>query len=181
MATIWLTYAWEDNRNQDVDYVAQELIRAGVNVRLDRWAIGAGLRLWEQIENFIMNPSESDGWLLYATANSLGSEPCKEEFSFALLRALETRGTTFPVIGLFPSPIDHGLIPASIRNRLYVSTTDPDWKERIVAATEGRQPNIARHEIQPYFLEVHQLGENQFAIEVRPRAGVWRPFLAEYP
>lgn len=25
MATIWMTYAWDDNQEQDVDFIAQEL------------------------------------------------------------------------------------------------------------------------------------------------------------
>src|SRR3712207_6961483 len=39
----------------------------------------------------------------------------------SLDRALHTRDENFPVIGLFPSPVDKSLIPAGIRTRLYVS------------------------------------------------------------
>jgi len=56
MATIWLTYRWDDNKDQDVDFLAHELVAAGLTVKLDRWNLGAGRRLWEQIENFIQNP-----------------------------------------------------------------------------------------------------------------------------
>ena len=112
----------------DVDFVAQELVRTGLTVKLDRWNIEAGKRLWQQIENFISNSEESDAWILYATQNSLGSEACKEEYSYALDRALHQRGTTFPIIGLFPSSVDDSLIPAGLRTRLCVSITDPDWK-----------------------------------------------------
>ena len=89
MATIWLTYSWNDNTDGDVDFIAQELIRAGVNVKLDRWNIGAGRRLWDQFANLIQSPAESDAWALYASQASLGSEPCKEEFAYALDRALQ--------------------------------------------------------------------------------------------
>src|SRR3990172_9019253 len=105
MATTWLTYAWEDNKEGDVDFVAQELEQAGVSVKLDRWNLKAGKRLWEQIEHFIQDPQESDAWVLYATANSLGSEACKEEFAYALDRALRSRGQDFPVVGLFSRTI----------------------------------------------------------------------------
>lgn len=44
MATLWLTYAWADNKARDVDYVAQELERAGLTVKLDQWNLGAGRR-----------------------------------------------------------------------------------------------------------------------------------------
>ena len=178
--SVWITYAWDDNKDGDVDYTAQELIRAGLDVKLDRWNLSAGKRLWEQIETFIQDSSKSNGWLLYATQASLGSEKCKEELAIALDRALEERGNNFPIIALFPGSVDNELIPASIKIRLFVSTTDPDWKERIVAAVQGRQATITRPQIEPYALTVHQDGE-QYVIEVRPRAGTWSPFLAGIP
>lgn len=184
MATIWITYAWEDNREGDVDFVAQEFKASGVDVKLDRWNLSAGKRLWEQIQDFIINPYKSDAWLLYATQNSLGSEACKEEFTYALDRALNTRGKSYPVIALFPAPIDYDLIPPGIRTRLYVSLTDPDWKERIIAAAEGRQPTISHTEINPYIVNIHTVnikGKNRFVIELRPRAGTWAPFFAAIP
>jgi hypothetical protein len=183
VAKLWITYAWADNKAQDVDFLAQELGGAGLEIKLDRWNIGAGKRLWEQIEHFICSPGESDAWVLVATENSLASEPCKEEFAYALDRALKSRGQKFPVIGLFLSDVDDSLIPAGIRTRLFVSVTDPDWKERIVAAAEGRQHAINRPTVEPYFLQVHppKAGQMEFAIEVRPRAGVWAPFLAGIP
>jgi hypothetical protein len=183
MATIWITYAWADNAHGDVDFVAQELVRAGLQVKLDRWNLAAGKRLWDQIASFIGSKGESDAWLLIATNNSLASEPCKEEFAYALQRALSTRGEAFPVIGLFLGPTEPTLIPAAIRSRLYVSITDPDWKERIVAAAEGRQHESTRPDVTPYYLHVHQNlpGDRPLAIEVRPRAGVWAPFIACIP
>jgi hypothetical protein len=183
MATVWLTYAWADNQTQDVDYAAQELVAAGLTIKLDRWNIGAGKRLWEQIAKFITDPAESDAWLLYATQNSLGSEPCKEEFAYALQRALETRGETFPVIGLYPATVDQALIPPAIKTRLYVSLADPNWKERVKAAAERRTPQIARATIEPYFIKVHKQGAPfaAFCIEVRPRAGAWSPFFVALP
>lgn len=184
MATVWLTYAWDDNKSQDVDFVAQELTAAGLTVKLDRFNIQAGKRLWDQIANFITNTAESDARVMYATQTSLGSEPCKEEFAYALQRALETRGEAFPVIGLFPATVDKALIPPGIRTRLYTSLTDPDWKERIKAAAERRAPQIALATLQPYFIKVHQQtipSLPPFYIEVRPRAGVWAPFFAAVP
>lgn len=63
----WLTYAWEDNRSGDVDFVAQELVEAGVEIKLDRWNLKAGVRLWNQIAEFIQDPAHSNAWILYAT------------------------------------------------------------------------------------------------------------------
>lgn len=184
MATVWITYAWEDNKTGDVDYIAQELLATGVGVKLDRWNIVAGRRLWEQIEKFICDPSECDAWLFYATQNSLGSEKCKEEYAYALGRALDSRGASFPVIGCFPSGVDADLIPAGIKSRLYVDLRDPDWKERIRAAAEGRAASIQRPAIEPYAIEHHVLPPGSgktLAIEVRPRAGSWSPFVGAVP
>jgi len=147
--SIWLTYAWDDNADGDVDFAAQELTDIGLEVKLDRWNLTAGKRLWEQIETFIQDSSKSDAWLLYATQASLGSEACREEFAYALDRALQTRGGDFPVIALFPAPVDRHLIPAGIKTRLFVSLTDPDWKERILAAAEKRQQHITRPQVEP--------------------------------
>lgn len=180
MTTVWLTYAWDDNKNGDVDFIAQEIESVDLKVKLDRWNLQAGKRLWEQIDNFIQNPAECDGWILYATQNSLGSEPCKEEFAYALDRALKTRGQIFPVIGLFPSSVDEHLIPTAIKTRLYISTIDPDWKERIKSAVENRSPNVNRPIIEPYFLKIHE-SPHGYNIEVRPRAGTWSPFISAIP
>jgi len=181
VATIWITYAWEDNKNRDVDYLAQELQAAGLVVRLDRWALGAGRRLWEQIEKYIQDPKESDAWLIFATQNSLGSEPCREEFAYALDRALRSRTEVFPVVALFSGSVDSQLLPAALRTRLCVSATDPDWKERIKAAAERRGPKVASTVVEPYHLARHTAPGGRHVIEVRPRAGTWAPFVAAIP
>lgn len=183
MAKIWITYAWDDNKHNDIGFIAQELEQAGLEVKLDRWNISAGQRLWQQIETFISSPEQSDAWLLVATDNSLASEKCEEEYAYALDRALNIRGQNYPVIALFLGSVDKSLIPAGIRTRLYVSISDPDWKERIVAAAEGRPYKTQRKQIQPFYICVHknQHGPKPIAIEVRPRAGVWSPFFAAIP
>ena len=151
-------------------------------MKLDRWNISAGKRLWPQIEGFICDPSESDAWILVATDQSLASEPCKEEFAYALDRALDGRGETFPIIALFLGSTDDSLVPAAIRTQLHVSITDPDWKERIVAAVEGRAPDVQTHKVAPYALRLHPSVDGaKPAVELRPRAGVWAPFFAAVP
>ena len=182
MAKIWITYAWKDNEAGDIDYIIQELRRAGLETKLDRWQLGAGNRLWSPIEHFITSPAESDAWLFYATQNSLSSEACREELAYALDRAISSRGQLFPVIGLFPASVDRGLIPAAIRTRLYVELSDPDWKERIVAAAENRPLALRETELAPYVVTVHPPPQSfKLLFEVRPRAGVWHPFAAGVP
>lgn len=183
MATIWITYAWADNQSGDIDFIAQELEAAGLKVKLDRWNIKAGVRLWDQIEQFIQSPSQCDAWLLIATQTGLGSEPCREEYAYALDRALTSRGRTFPVVALFPATIEQDLIPAGIRTRLHVSLKDPDWKERIIAAAENRDVIVQRPRVAPYHFTVHRQAapSTGSVIEVRPLAGSWSPFLAAIP
>ena len=184
MSTIWITYAWDDNKQCDVDFVAQELGRIGAEVKLDSWNIRAGRPLWEQIECFIQEEKVSDAWLIYATQNSLGSQASKEEFSYALDRAFNRRGDKFPVIVIFPGPVDKNLIPAGSRTRLYVSLTDLEWKERVKAATEGRSPALAKPQFEPFTIQIHRDNSavgHQLAIEVRPREGTWSPFFAAVP
>ena len=183
MYNIWITYCWKDNKNQDIDFIAQELENAGLNIKLDKWNITTGKRLWTQIENFIGKPSKSDAWIFIITNNSLQSEACKEEFSYALQRTLENRGEIYPIIGLFISEIDNNLIPMGIKTRLYVSITDPYWIERICSSVENREPLIPRVNISSYYIKVHNLDSKgrKFIIEVRPRAGIWAPFFFAIP
>lgn len=184
MNKVWLSYAWTDNEDNDVDFIAQELERSGIDVRIDRWKLGAGKRLWEQIEGFICNESESDAWILFTTTKSLNSEACKEELAYALDRTLNSRGKEFPIIGLFPSTIDNDLIPAAIRTRLYISLNDTDWKERILAAVQGTTPSITRPSIRPYAISYHDFrvdGHIFKVVEIRTRAGSWTPSFVGIP
>jgi len=183
MTKIWITYAWDDNKNNEVDFIAQELENKGIHVRLDRWDINAGRRLWEQIDNIIQNPEESDAWLIYTTSNSLSSQACKEEYAYALDRALHTRGSEFPLIALFPGSVDRELIPAGIRIRLYVSLANPNWVERIISAAEGRNLKKSKLLVSPYYLQIYRnpTPDRNFAIELRPRAGTWSPFMVAIP
>lgn len=150
MKKIWITYCWKDNEHNDVEFIAQQLEAEGFEVRLDRWDISAGKRLWEQIDNFITNESESDAWLFYATQNSLGSEPCKEEYAYALDRALSDRDKDFAVIGVFPSSVEKELIPTGIKTRLFVSLEDNDWLARISEAVRGGEAQYSSKNIRSF-------------------------------
>ncbi len=182
MSRLWLTYSWEDNRSQDVEYVAQEIISRGVEVHLDKWDLVAGHRLWQQIASAIGDKTKTDAWAVYATQNSLRSGPCREELEYALARALEDRGDGFPIIGIFPSTPDTSSIPLSIRTRLYVSTRDPDWPERVASAAQRRMPDVPRPKLAPFCINQHpRMGPFSAVFEVRPRAGTWSPFEAWIP
>ncbi len=184
MPTIWITYAWDDNINGDVDFIAQELAGAGLRVKLDHWQIRSGKRLWERIDGFIQDETASHAWLLYATENSLGSESCREEFAYALDQVLSRRGEDFPVIALFAGPVEEISMPAGIRSCLNVSLSDPEWTERITAAVDRRSPSLLRPRLEPFTIEIYQPAsgaDRRLVIEIRPRAGTWSPFFAAVP
>jgi hypothetical protein len=173
MKSVWLTYSWDDNREGDVDFIAQELIRVGLDVKLDKWNLSAGKFLWDQIFYFIQD-SKTDGWLFYTTQSGLGSQACMRELEYALDRALQTRGKEFPIIALFPASTDMNLIPVCTKERLCVSLKDFQWNERVLASIEKRIPNIPKIQIFPFAFTVHtphQKENYSYVIELRPRGG----------
>ena len=172
MPNLWLTYAWKDNENQDVDFVVQRLEGQGVSVRQDRTQLLAGKRLWDQIAGGIESP-HLDGWAIFVTENSLRSEPCLEEIAYALDRALRTRGSNFPLIGIFPTPMDRSIIPSALATRLYVTLKDPDWPTKIGDSLGGASTQRTPA-VEPYEFKVHR-DANDWVYEMRPRDGVWHP------
>ena len=171
---VWITYAWTDNDLQNVDFIAQQLDESGIEARLDRYVLSAGTRLWEQIGQQISDPAQSDAWVIVATENSLRSENCREELAYALDRALAQRTGHYPIIGLFLTHISTDLIPPAIRTRLYLTTRDPNWLERLVDAVNGRSPSITAPKLKPYYLQLHNWARNNandYLVEVGPRIG----------
>ncbi len=180
---VWLTYAWAGNKARDVDYIAQQLTQIGVEVHLDRWDLIAGRSLWDQIKDHILNPAESDAWVIFATQHSLGSAPCQKEYGYAFERIVAERGAKFPMIALFPGLVDTGLLPPEAKGRWHVTLTDDDWAERIKSAAEGKSPDITKPMLPQFETNFHVLdpGSPQRVIELRPRAGIWAPFFAAIP
>lgn len=176
MPKLWLTYAWKDNEEAQVDFVVQELEGKGLSVGIDRTQLIPGRRLWPQIDDQITNPAKCDAWAIYVTQNSLRSEPCNEELVYALDRALRTRGSDFPLIGIFPEPLDRELIPSAIATRLYVSLQAPDWADRVAAGVGGTTPGSPSKSIHPFVINSYG-ARGQHIIEVRPRTGRWHPFV----
>jgi hypothetical protein len=177
---LWLTYAWVDNEDSEVEFVAQELERAGLIVHYDKRRLRFGQRLWEQIGREITDPSRCDALAFYMTENSLRREPCKEELEYALGRALQARGEAFPIIGIVPGHLDSSLLPPSISSRLYVTLESPDWARQVKSGAEGDLPPRRRTEIPPIAVWLHRFPKQTY-IEARPRAGRWYPVLVAVP
>lgn len=173
---LWLTYAWVDNADYDVDHVIIKLRESGLSVHFDRQQIIPGRRLWSQVDKAISDPDRCDGWAIFATENSFKSEPCLEELAYALDRTLRTRGTEFPLIGIFPQPIDRKIIPSAIATRLYVTLRDPDWATAVRDALHGTrtEPKLV---FDPIVAKFHK-GD---ILELRPRSGRFYPCLVLVP
>jgi hypothetical protein len=179
---LWLTYCWKDNEDLDVDYIVQELGKAGLAVKLDRRQLQTGRRLWEQIDAGITKPENSDAWAIVVSKHSLDSQPCREEIAYALDRALDARGNTYPLMGIFVEHIDRDLIPSAIRTRLYVTLESDEWVERIRSGTHGELPNIAPRTILPHSITLHRdAGGHALVVEARPRSGHWNPCAVRVP
>ena len=122
-AVLWLTYAWVDNKDLDVDFLIQKL-EESIEVRFDRRSLIAGRRLWHRIAKNISDPAV-DAWAIFLTRASLESPACMEELDYALDRALGTRGPEFPLIAIVAdAPFDQ--LPAPLKVRLGVSVRDSD-------------------------------------------------------
>ncbi len=172
MPKLWLTYAWKDNEEHDVDFVANRIQEQGINVRIDRTQLLSGRRLWEQIGANISAP-ELDGWAIYVTEESLRSEPCQEELAYALDRALRTKGTHFPLIGIFPTPVERELIPSSIAVRLWVHLKDNEWSQRVAEGLIGLNTQKIK-EVEAVEIIKHYV-DTSTIFEIRPREGNWYP------
>ena len=90
MKKLWLTYAWSDNEDKDIDFIIQELDKTDIKVKFDRRNLVPGQRLWTQIGGFITDPNECDAWGIVLTKNSINSKACIEELSYALDRAINS-------------------------------------------------------------------------------------------
>ncbi|KAF0182151.1 MAG: toll/interleukin-1 receptor domain-containing protein [Hyphomonadaceae bacterium] len=178
MGSLWLTYAWLDNDDGDIDHVIGELKKQGLEVRFDRQHIVAGQRLWPRIDAGITDPNTS-AWAIFATEASLSSEACLEELAYALDRALRARGTSFPIVGIFPRPMDRTLIPSAIATRKYVNLTAPNWASEVQRAV-GNSGDYALPEVTPFAHALHELN-GKIVLEVRPRSGRWHPFIVLVP
>jgi hypothetical protein len=182
ISQLWLTYAWMDNLEGDFDYLVQELEKAGIPALYDKIALIPGRRLWDQIAKKISKEPLS-GWAYLITPNSLSSEACKEELSYALQRALEAKGEVFPLIGLLHR-VSIRDVPLPLRIRLCVNLANPDWIEEIRAGVIGQPPQHVPEPQSSLIMKIHQpyLGDlSNIAVEFRPRFGELNYWRIAYP
>ncbi|MBN1207776.1 MAG: toll/interleukin-1 receptor domain-containing protein [Myxococcaceae bacterium] len=181
---LWVTYAWADNADQDVDYILKKLENSGeLEVHFDRRQLPAGQRLWDNIEQEIINPDHCDAYAIVVTPDSLASGPCKEELAYALERALSTRGSTFPLIPLIYK-IEPSKMPPRLKIRLGVMLREPNWVTQVVAAANSRPMEVDFGELQDWKLRVHRAPAEEncvFVLEVQPRLETIPSWLVAFP
>lgn len=176
---LWITYAWRDNDTEDIDYLIQKLKKHGLEVLYDRATLLAGKPLWDQLDHQI-DGKNIDAWAIYVTRQSLESQPCREELSYALDAALHQDRMKFPLIGIFPEHIDSEFIPKAISTRLYVPLTSPTAIQDIVDGVTG-QKTPAKPDLLPIDFKWHQTSFGSgLALEFRPRFGSFSKILVAY-
>lgn len=171
---LWLTYAWIDNEDRDIDFIVQELDKAGLDVRFDRRNLVPGRRLWSQIGGFITDPAECDAWGIILTSNSLASQACVEELSYALDRALEAKDGDFPIFGLMHR-INAQSLPPALKIRLNIPLENNNWVQQTMSAVERRSPGLPITGLDEWLFKEHQTPDG-YALEIRPRFDRVSPF-----
>lgn len=165
--TLWITYAWSDNQDKDVDYIASRINAAGINTLFDRRALVPGQSLWEQIGSSISDRSRVDAFAFVVTPNSLASQPCKEELAYAIQRVMDGREDGFPVIGLMHR-VKAEELPLSLKVRLCVSLSDPNWVEAVVAGSNKQATPHNPGNLLPYRVKIHHILSGHW-IQITPR------------
>jgi hypothetical protein len=175
---LWITYAWVDNEEHDFDYLVQQL-DPHLDVRFDRRKLIPGQRLWEQIAEFITDPSQCDAWAWLITRNSIASEACQEELFYALNRAINGRGKKFPIIGLLHN-ISADALPPALAIRLCISMDSPNWINEVLAGVEMTEPAIPKEFHAPLAIRVHNFPKCVW-IEIAARFESISPFMIAVP
>ncbi len=168
MKKLWLTYAWKDNEDQDLDYIVQELDKLDLEVKFDRRNLIPGQRLWDQIGTQITDPDQCEAWGILLTSNSLKSGPCIEELAYALDRAIEAKGGHFPMFALMTDSITSKDLPPSLKVRLCIPLTNNDWKKQVEASCHKKPTGFTPQNLSDFVMTEH-ISDNGFCLEIRPR------------
>ena len=174
MKNVWLTYAWADNEDEDIDFIIQELDKTNLHIKFDRRNLIPGQRLWTQIGGAITDPEQCDAWGVVLTANSLKSERCIEELSYALDRALTSNGEQFPMFALIHK-ISASEMPPALKIRLSIPLESNNWADQVVAAANKEAVGFTPENVSDFVLREH-VGGDLIYLEIRPRFDRISPF-----
>jgi len=175
MATVWITFATEDNVDGDVDYLAQEIGRSGMRTRQHPLFAGEDDKIDRLMPAFLGRPDQSDAWILYASSRTLESGRL-ERISKVLGEAIDKRGS-FPAVGIFHdvrAGVQGQELPLSTR----MAADDPDWRS-LVGSALGIDMKAGEGGLPPYLAKLHRTAPENFKymFEFRPKMGRWESFL----
>lgn len=175
MKKLWLTYAWSDNEDKDIDFIIKELDKTDIEVKFDRRNLIPGQRLWQQIGQHITDPRECHAWGIVLTRNSVHSESCIEELSYALDRVLSAKGEAFPLFALL-----HGIppseLPPALKIRSCIVLENNNWVEQVVAAVNKAPTGFAPSDgLSPFIFNEHKVND-LLCLEIKPRFDRISPF-----
>ena len=174
MKKLWLTYAWKDNEDKDIDFIIQELDKTDLEVKFDRRNLIPGQRLWTQIGGTITDSNECDAWGIVLTPNSIKSQPCIEELSYALDRALSNKGAEFPVFALLHN-INPSEMPPALKIRLCIPIENNNWVEQVTAAANKTPSGFIPSGLTDFIINEYP-NEGGLYLEIRPRFNRISPF-----
>ena len=168
MKKLWLTYAWKDNEDRNIDFIIKELDKTNIAVKFDRRNLIPGQRLWQQIGNHITNPMECESWGIILTKNSIENESCIEELSYALERTLKTKGATFPIFALLHE-ISPKELPPALSIRLCIILENNNWVDQVIAAVNKTSPGFSpEKDLSNFIFHEHKI-DNRYCLEIKPR------------
>ena len=168
MKKFWLTYAWVDNEDKDIDFIIIELKNLGIEVKFDRRNLIPGKKLWQQIGSNITDPDKCDAWGIVLTKNSIKNTKCMEELYYALDRALDERNDVFPILALLHSILP-GDLPPALKIRKYIVLENSNWAEQTVAAINEAEPDFTLPKnLSSFIIKEHETNNGK-CLEIKPR------------
>jgi len=175
MKKLWITYAWKDNEDKDIDFIVKALDETDIELKFDKRNLIPGQRLWQQIGGHITDPNECESWGIVLTKNSVQSEGCIEELSYALDRALSTKGDVFPIFALLHE-ISYRELPPALKIRLCIALENNDWVKQVISAVNKTAPGFTPDkDLSNSILTEHKTNDG-FCLEIKPRFDRISPF-----
>lgn len=175
---LWITYAWKDNEDKDIDFIVHELDKTDLAIKFDRRNLIPGQRLWTQIGGIITDPNECHAWALVLTHNSIQSQPCIEELSYALDRALSSKGGDFPLFALLHN-VSPSQMPPALKIRLCIPLENNNWVEQVRAAVKRTPTGFVPSDLDQFVINEHRT-IGGYALEIHPRFERISPFAVDY-
>lgn len=176
MATVWITFATEDNTEGVIDYLAQEISRCGWKTRMHPMFPGEDEKIDRLMPAFLARPEQSDAWILFGSVKAL-EHGRAARIEGAIRTALGARGE-FTAVGLFPGARD-----ARLQLSHTVGVHDADWRQQLGSALGCDLMQTSGGALPSYVANVNLLSgsEYRYSFECRPKIGRWEEFLFAVP